>query len=253
MLIRSPSDATITDDERAHMATKVRRTIGDITEKAFQNDPLVVPGASLLTSKISSAYKRHGLILEEALRTALNTRGDLLAWDDTIAVPVRANPIQIDLVTYQANTQTLKAYEIKRGFNNQDAEARHSIEERLTALLGVLPSYAISKKLSAAAFDVAVVGYYDPVSGRIGAHRVIGSPDFASEFGLATAAFVETVNDYFRHCLLRVTSIDLVGGLQQIVELPAFREAVSPEMMLSAETFSSLATVQHPWDGLGDH
>ena len=198
MLIRSPSDATITDDERAHMATEVRRTIGDITEKAFQNDPLVVPGASLLTSKISSAYKRHGLILEEAVRTALNTRSDLRAWEANIDVPVRNNPIQVDLVTYQANTQTMKAYEIKRGFNNQDAEARHSIKERLTTLLGVLPSYATSKQLSATAFDVAVVGYYDRASSRIGAHRVIGSPDFASEFGLTTAVFVEAVNDYYR-------------------------------------------------------
>jgi hypothetical protein len=160
MLMTLPSDATITDDERAHMATEIRRTIGDITEKAFEKDPLVVPGASLATSKISSAYKRHGLILEEAVRTALNTRSDLRAWEDNIVVPVRNNPIQVDLVTYQANTQTLKAYEIKRGFNNQDAEARHSIEERLTALLSVLPSYATSKNLSATAFDVAVVGYY---------------------------------------------------------------------------------------------
>jgi hypothetical protein len=168
MLMTLSSDAIITDRERAHMAQEVRRTIGDIEGKVFERDPLVVPSASLAASKISSAYKRHGLILEEALRTALNTRSDLWASEDNIAVPIRTNPIQVDLVTYEGNKRALKAYEIKRASNNLDAEARHSIEERLTALLGALPSYATSKKWRATTFDVAVVGYYDRASSSIG-------------------------------------------------------------------------------------
>jgi hypothetical protein len=46
----------------------------------------------------------------------------------------------------------------------------------------------------ATAFDIAVVGYYNGTSGRIGPHRLIGSPDLVSEFGPGTVAFVEAVN-----------------------------------------------------------
>jgi hypothetical protein len=245
------TDATITDLERAHIAKRVRRTIHDIAKTAFEKDPLVVSGTSLATSQISSAYKRHGLILEEALRTALCTRSDLTAWTDCIAVPVRRNPIQVDLLTYGANTHVLRAYEIKRGFNNQDAEARHSIEERLTALLNVLPNYASSRRLHAASFTVAVVGYYDPTSGYIGRHRVIAAADFATEFGSATAAFVEDVNDYYSHCLLRHTAPHHIAALEQIAELPAFREAIDPDATQRADAFSGLASAPHPWDALG--
>src|ERR1700738_3172896 len=64
------------------------------------------------------------------------------------------------------------------------------------------PNYASSRGLSAMVRKVAVVGYYDSVSGRIGARDVIASPDLATEFGTGTVTFVEAVNDYYRHCLL---------------------------------------------------
>jgi hypothetical protein len=250
MLVNTPYDAVITDVERAHMAKCIRRRIAKIADTKFQIDPLVVQDVSLATSEVSSAYKRHGLVLEEALRTALNTRADLDAWMEKLRIPGRKKPIQVDLLTYQATSQTLTAYEIKRGFVNHDDQARDGVEERLTELLSALPRYANSRNISPAAYKVAVVGYYDRLSGALGPHKVIASPDLATEFGSATMAFVVAVNDYYRHCLLRRQGHHLVRGLQQIAELPGFQDAVSSAAVLNAEVFSGLATARHPWDAL---
>jgi hypothetical protein len=66
--------------------------------------------------------------------------------------------------------------------------------------------------LNAAAYKVAVIGYCDPIISRIGGHNVIARPDLAIEFGKGTTAFVEAVNDYYRHCLLRRQAPHLIHG-----------------------------------------
>lgn len=63
---------------------KCARQSGGIATTKFECDPMVVSHASLATSKISSAYKRHGLILEKALLAALNAQGNLTAWTDYV-------------------------------------------------------------------------------------------------------------------------------------------------------------------------
>jgi hypothetical protein len=118
--------------------------------------------------------------------------------------------MQVDLLTFEAATGTLAAYEVKRGFRNQESGARHSGRERLTSLHGVLPNYAKSRNLRATHFKVGVVGYYDSVSTRTGPHRVIASPDLSTEFGVKTMEFVTDVNDYFQHCLERREAPHLV-------------------------------------------
>jgi hypothetical protein len=251
MLMRPPHDAVITDDERAYMAKEIRRTVAGIARKKFQRDPLVVPDASLATSKISSAYKRHGLILEKALLTALNTRGDVQAWTAKIRVPIRTRPIQVDLITFHTTTRTVTAYEIKRGFGNHDTEARFAIEQRLTAILGVLQAHAVSRHLSPAVEGVAAVGYYGQLGPRIGPHRVIAAAGFPSEFGPATAAFVEAVNDYFRHCLLRQTAPHFIRALHQMTEMEAFRSTIGPPASFGSEFLSGMEMALHPWDALG--
>jgi hypothetical protein len=252
MLRNTTCDAVITNVERACLAKCVRRTIAKIAKRKFREDPLVVSDLSLTASEVSSAYKRHGFVLEVALRTALDTRADLKAWTAKLLVPPRTKQVQVDLLTYQPASQTLTAYEVKRGFDNQDDQARDGLEKRLTDLLAFLPKYANSKNLSAAVYKVAVVGYYDEMNGSIGPHKLIARPDLIAEFGQATMDFLEDVNDYFSHCLLRRQARHLLGGLQQMAELPHFREAISPAALLAAETFPGLETSRHPWDALGD-
>jgi len=245
------ASARITDAERATLARDVRGRIADIARTNFPCDPIVVDDASLAASEISSAYKRHGLILEKALLVALGTRTDLTAWTDRIAIASRPKPIQIDLLVHSVQTGALTAYEIKRGFGTQDSEAQHSIKQRLSDLKIALPEYATSRGLHASAFDVAVIGYYGRLGTRMGPHRVIDQQGLVHEFDPQTADFVVEVNEYFRHCLLRQTAPRFARALQQISEIAAFRDAVGPVEDRGALQLSEFSTVHHPWDSLG--
>jgi hypothetical protein len=52
----------------------VDETIRALSKKKFIEDPVAGAGYSRSTSIVSSAYKRHGRILETALREATGTR-----------------------------------------------------------------------------------------------------------------------------------------------------------------------------------
>lgn len=59
---------------------------------------------------------------------------------DRLCAPVKdRGRIQADLITLLSATGELKAYEVKRGFGNQDAEALRSIKDRLAPMLEALP------------------------------------------------------------------------------------------------------------------
>jgi hypothetical protein len=67
---------------------EVERTIHALDQKRFDPDPIAGPHFSKITSVMSSAYKRHGYILERALLEALRTCPDFEVWrDDAFQVP----------------------------------------------------------------------------------------------------------------------------------------------------------------------
>ena len=92
----------------------------------------------------SSAYKRHGNIIEKAILAQLASRPELTVWAekkfqvpkaaDIVAALALKNPsdtiendlaycdggrtLQIDAITYHKGARTLRAYEIKRGFGD---------------------------------------------------------------------------------------------------------------------------------------
>jgi hypothetical protein len=83
---------------------------------------------------------------------------------------------------------------------------------------------------------------------------VLASPDLSTEFGTKTIEFTKDVDDYFEHCLGRRQAPHLVRALQQIAELPAFRETVShaSAFFTQLEAFGiGLGATGHPWDALG--
>jgi hypothetical protein len=55
---------------------EVERTIHSLDQKRFDPDPIAGPHFSKITSVMSSAYKRHGYILERAILEALRTCPD---------------------------------------------------------------------------------------------------------------------------------------------------------------------------------
>ena len=139
----------------------VDRTVERLAVKKFQVDPLVGEGLSRTTSIVSSAYKRHGAILETALLERLKMEPRFEVWHDSqFAVSQAANqmsdiyiknhdsalavslpyepqgvrPLQVDLIVYDRETNSISSYEIKRGAGTHDAGKRRSILRDLLCL-----------------------------------------------------------------------------------------------------------------------
>jgi hypothetical protein len=121
---------SITNKQRATMASAVRRTVSTLGDGNFAVDVLVGSNASSATSKISSIYKRHGTILQRALSVAISTDPAWHAWDELplshIDYPKGLN---IDLVLYDGTK--LRIFEVKRGLGRHDSDAKRGITKRL--------------------------------------------------------------------------------------------------------------------------
>jgi hypothetical protein len=61
---------------------KIERTIKRLDSKDFTTDPIAAPHFSRITSIMSSAYKRHGYILETALLETLRLCPHFEVWQD---------------------------------------------------------------------------------------------------------------------------------------------------------------------------
>ena len=67
---------------------EIEKTIHSLEAKTFLADPIAGPHFSKITSVMSSAYKRHGYILERALLEALKQCIHFEAWrEENFHVP----------------------------------------------------------------------------------------------------------------------------------------------------------------------
>ena len=178
----------------------------------------------------SSAYKRHGLILERAILEQLKTRPELTVWtDEEFQVPPNAdliasgalkNPssisgnelsyctggrtLQIDAIVYHNETRTLRAYEIKRGFGNHNSQKKGAMMRNALCVQLLLKSYGQSKGLDASSVGSHVIFYY----GKLSARPPIGikGSELDDHFGFPCRDAVEAVKERFaerfRACLI---------------------------------------------------
>jgi len=63
---------------------EVEKTIQSLEAKSFAADPIASPHFSKITSVMSSAYKRHGFILECAILEALRQCTDFEVWREEL-------------------------------------------------------------------------------------------------------------------------------------------------------------------------
>jgi hypothetical protein len=147
------------------VAPVVDDTIRALASKRFIVDPVAGPRYSRATSIISSAYKRHGRILETAIREGLRDSNRHRVWQESAFRVSRAadglvssqnedacrqshlpygelnRSIQVDLVAYDEADQTIRAYEVKRGNGQFDAGKIRSIRRDLMCVQVLLKSY----------------------------------------------------------------------------------------------------------------
>jgi hypothetical protein len=205
------------------VAPVVDQTISRLASQTFLIDPIAGDKFSRQTSIISSAYKRHGSILEVAIRESLRESNRHQVWkEDAFKVSRAADQIvgqqpdeaysstslpygegvrtlQIDMIAFDDADKTLRAYEIKRGNGAFDAGKIRSIRRDLNVTQMLLKSYGETFKLAPAKAEARVIFYYG-IRSLPRPYSLIGS-ELNDHFGFGVYDLVETVNAYFRQKL----------------------------------------------------
>jgi hypothetical protein len=199
-------------------------TIGALSKSKFVEDPVAGIRYSRATSIISSAYKRHGRILETALRESLRESNRHKVWqEDTFRVSRAADAlvgsqsedacrqsalpygdvfrtIQVDMVAFDGADQTIRAYEVKRGNGQFDAGKIRSIRRDLMCVQVLLKSYGEElAKLNPVAAESRIIFYYGVRS--IPRPWSLVREELDNHFGFPVVARIEEANGYFQNKL----------------------------------------------------
>lgn len=202
---------------------EVDATISRLAAKSFVSDPVVGQRYSRITSIVSSAYKRHGAIIERSLLAALTAAPHLKVWPDPL---FRISPeadmlagsdatalgnslrygsenyprsIQVDVLVYNLDTGLLGAYESKRGFGYHDSGKKRSMLRDLRCLQMLLRSYGQARGLEPSTAEAHIIFYYGQCS--VGRPWALTRAELDEHFKASITAPVERVNAYFREQL----------------------------------------------------
>jgi len=200
-------------------------TIASLAKTEFRVDPIGGEQYSKATSIVSAAYKRHGRILEEAIRTRLGDCEYFTVWHEPsffvstvadqaitgrnadipnslpIELPYLDNGriIQIDAIVFDRRIGSVRGYEIKRANGHFDAGKKRSILKDILALQSLLKSYVAKKGQVAALAEARLIAYYGVMP--LPAPLSIAGTEMDDHFVFPVYQYVEEVNDYFRERL----------------------------------------------------
>lgn len=212
-------------------------TIGSLAKTGFRVDPIGGEHYSKATSIVSAAYKRHGRILEEAIRLRLADCEYFTVWheplffvssvadqaitgrnaDITNSLPIElpyldsGRTIQVDAIVFDRRIGSVRGYEIKRANGDFDSGKKRSILKDILALQSLLKSYTAKKGHVASMAEARLIAYYGvkPLPTPL----TIAGKEMDDHFVFPVFKYVEEVNDYFREklysLLRREAGIDL--------------------------------------------
>lgn len=198
----------------------VDETIKTLARTKFISDPIAGAHYSRSTSIVSSAYKRHGKILETALRESLRESNRHRVWQESVFRVSRAadglaadqddeacrqsalpygesiRTIQIDMIAYDDADQTIRAYEVKRGNGQFDAGKIRSIKRDLKCVQVLLLDYGKHANLAPKAAESKIIFYYGKRS--IPRPWSLSKHDLDQHFCFPVVERIEQANEYFR-------------------------------------------------------
>jgi len=208
-------------DFMARVGPVIDGTIRSLASKKFLEDPIAGNRHSRNTSIISSAYKRHGRILETALRESLRDSNRHRVWKEDVFKVSRAadqlvnsqsddecrrttlpygdntiRTIQIDMISFDEADQTIRAYEVKRGNGQFDAGKIRSIKRDILCAQVLLRSYGEVFKFQPVGAESKIIFYYGMRS--IPKPWSLVKEELDEHFGYPVTTKVEQANDYFR-------------------------------------------------------
>jgi hypothetical protein len=195
-------------------------TIHALSKTKFVEDPVAGVRYSRATSIISSAYKRHGRILETALRESLRESNRHRVWQEDVFRVSRAadalvnsqnedacrqsalpygdavRTLQVDMIAFDSADHTIRAYEVKRGNGQFDAGKIRSIKRDLMCVQVLLKSYGEFTKLNPVAAEAKII-FYNGVR-SIPRPWSLVKEELDGHFGFPVVERIEQANDYFR-------------------------------------------------------
>jgi hypothetical protein len=205
----------------------VDTTIAALARTRFIEDPVAGVKYSRATSIISSAYKRHGKILETAIREGLRDSNRHRVWNEDAfrvstaasalvnsfvgadgeeacrqsALPYgdRTRSLQIDMMAYDEADKTIRAYEVKRGNGQFDAGKIRSIKRDLMCVQVLLKSYGETANVAPVAAEARIIFYYGKRS--IPRPWSLVRDELDGHFGFPIVEKIEQANGYFRERL----------------------------------------------------
>lgn len=207
------------------MRPTVDTTIASLGRARFRVDPIGGENYSRQTSIVSSAYKRHGQILEAAIRHRLSQSQYFEVWHEPLfrvsdisdrAIRGRnadiavgslielpygesGRTLQVDAFVYDRRISSLRSYEIKRGNGDFDAGKKRSLLRDVLCTQSLLRGYGAARGLKSSIVEARVICYFgvralpDPLC-------LIGS-ELDDHFVFPVQAHVERVNAYFQERL----------------------------------------------------
>jgi len=207
---------------------EIESTIKRLDLKAFDPDPIAGPHFSKITSVMSSAYKRHGYILERAILETLRQCPHFEVWHDpmfqvpsavdhivagSILYPTKLigtdypysegnRTLQVDAIVFNKQTGTLGAYEIKRGSGLHDSGKRLQMLENALCVQVLLKSYAKQRGLEPKEAFSHVIFFYGKCS--IPKPFCITGAEMDEHFSWPVYESVEEVNKYFQGRLFSI-------------------------------------------------
>ena len=207
---------------QSHMQPLIDDTVNKLVKKRFEEDPLLPGQYSRIASIVSSAYKRHGFILEQAILFRLSQNNNLFVWDDPkfgvsasaeslvstfidreedaldTDLPYLEDPsnhvrtIQVDVLVYNKTDRSLTSYEVKRGNGTHDAGKKRSMKRDLLIQQTLLKSYGSKRNLDVSRVDSRIIFYYGQCS-LPKPFSLVGD-EIDAEFNWSIRDFVEEAN-----------------------------------------------------------
>lgn len=201
----------------------IDQTIDALARMRFIEDPIAGSQYSRQTSIISSAYKRHGRILETALIEGLRDSNRHRVWKEdrfcvsraadqivgqqedeaynntTLPYGDRVRTVQIDMIVFDEADQSLRAYEIKRGNGKFDAGKVRSIKRDLICVQMLLKNYGLAFNLVTNIAEAKIIFYYGIRS--LPPPYSLTRGDLDMHFGFPITERIEQANAYFREKL----------------------------------------------------
>lgn len=218
----------------------VDATITKLSSAKFVIDPIAGEYFSRVTSVVSSAYKRHGGIIEIALFHAISSHNALQAWSRVpfyvngqastyvenssvkteagrracleTSMPYRqeGSRYEIDILYFDHRTDAIVALEVKRGNGQFDRGKRDSMIKSALTIRTLLRSYAEAQGWRARSVESRILAYYGVP--RFPPEIYLRGDDLDHFIAPGVQASIEEVNDYFRAQLYRVVEGDVGQG-----------------------------------------